>query len=496
MGPGVWSLPLVILALLLSSCATPGVGYGVAASPGTTSAGVGMRVGGGGVSVSPSMQVTSNTDPVTNSTIAGATIGALGGPIGLALGAILGYAHGVGERERLERETRSEMDRQQQINQELERQIETRQGRSRNGAGAERGLLVLADHQTATPASHGNPSAGEGLILLADHLAPKKAKEPPQTSKAKVARGGPQAAEKKRPAPAPPRTLSPIEKEERTQRMLEEEISRERERRQQILAQLHGPSAPQENLRAAPPPPPPIDPEGFRSIFEGGRLVRKERDVNGDGKADVLRYYDEGGRLARQEEDSRLTGRIDTWSFYENERLVRKESDTTGDGRPDLWAFYDEGGKLIRTEADSNQDGHRELVSLYAQGEMVEEQHFSRGLDTPRRIISYAKGQPIRKAEDTDGDGRMDRVTEYDAKGRIAKSSQDPGSRGVMTLFAYYQPETGRLLREEEDLNGDGRIDVVSYYEKGRLIRREFFDLPEIASLKSSAVVLEMQEVR
>jgi antitoxin component YwqK of YwqJK toxin-antitoxin module len=456
------------------------------------------------------MRVTSNADPVMNSTVAGAAIGAMGGPIGLGIGAILGYVHGVGERERLQQEARSEMDRQQGINQELERQIETKKGLPRNGSGTERGLIVLADHLSSSLASpegsrtSEDSSAGEGLILLADHLAPKKAEGPQQTSQSKIA-GGPQAMEKKRPtskdkraAPASTersRTSGKVEAEGRDQKMLEEEILRERERRQKILAQLNSPSPSQEKLRAATPPPE-IDPEGFRSIYEQGRLVRKERDVNGDGKADLLRYFDEMGRFVRQEEDSRLTGRIDAWSFYENGRLLRKESDTNGDGRVDLWAFYDDKGELIRTEADQNQDGHRELVSLYVHGEMVEEQHFRRGLDTPRMIITYVKGQPTRKAEDTDGDRRMDRVTEYDAKGRTTKISQDPGKREFPTLFAYYQPETGKLLREEEDLNGDGRIDVVSYFERGRLIRREFFDLPEIASLKPPLALPKMPSAK
>ena len=35
------------------------------------------------------------------------------------------------------------------------------------------------------------------------------------------------------------------------------------------------------------------------------------------------------------------------------------------------------------------------------------------------------------------------------------------------------------MLREEEDLNGDKTVDVISYFEKGRLVRREFFELPE-----------------
>ncbi|MGH7478469.1 MAG: FG-GAP repeat domain-containing protein, partial [Candidatus Methylomirabilales bacterium] len=208
-----------------------------------------------------------------------------------------------------------------------------------------------------------------------------------------------------------------------------------------------------------------------------------ERDVNGDGKPDILRYYNGTGRLTRQEEDSRLTGRVDTWTFYEDGRPVRKESDTNGDGKVDFWAFYDSSGDVVRTEADTDHDGHRDRVTLYAKGEVTQEQHYSPGLDPARAIITYAGGQPPRKEEDTDGDGRMDRLTEYDGSGRVTKVSRNPVKAGSYALVAHYQPKTGEILREEEDLNGDGRIDIISYYQQGRLIRREFFDLPEVAAL-------------
>ncbi|MGH7422892.1 MAG: hypothetical protein ACREJ1_04350, partial [Candidatus Methylomirabilales bacterium] len=208
-----------------------------------------------------------------------------------------------------------------------------------------------------------------------------------------------------------------------------------------------------------------------------------ERDVNGDGKPDILRYYNGTGRLTRQEEDSRLTGRVDTWTFYEDGRPVRKESDTNGDGKVDFWAFYDSSGDVVRTEADTDHDGHRDRVTLYAKGEVTQEQHYSPGLDPARAIITYAGGQPPRKEEDTDGDGRMDRLTEYDGSGRVTKVSRNPVKAGSYGLVAHYQPKTGEILGEEEDLNGDGRIDIISYYQQGRLIRREFFDLPEVAAL-------------
>ncbi|MFQ5882418.1 MAG: FG-GAP repeat domain-containing protein [Candidatus Methylomirabilales bacterium] len=450
--------------------------------------GVGVSGGSGGFGVSSGVQLSSRQDPVMNSAMMGAALGSLGGPIGLGVGAILGYLHGLNERERMEKQTQSEMMRQVQIDNELERQIEAkRQGSSQNGPGPGSGLILLEDHLAAephpgpTPPSVAPPSSGEGLILLTDHLAPPK----PQGS-------SPPAA-KNQGAPLTGRMQAQIEeegfkKDEEALGALEEEIAAARERKRKLLAQLKGTPAARDPAgiagSPAPKPLPAIDPEGFRPIYEGGRLVRKERDVNGDGKPDIFRHYDATGRLLRQEEDSRLTGRLDTWTFYEDGQPVRKESDTDGDGKADLWAFFDGAGDLARTEADTDQDGHRDRTILYAGEEMVEEQRFSPGLDPPRVVVTYAKGEPARKEEDTDGDGRMDRLTEYDGSGHVTKMSRDPSGRGTFTLFAYYQPETGEVVREEEDLDGDNRIDVISHYEKGRLVRREFFDLPEVASLK------------
>lgn len=447
--------------------------------------GVGVRAGSGGVGVSSGMRLSPGHDPVLNSAMMGAALGSLGGPIGLGVGAFLGYLHGLNERARLEKQAKSEQDRQAQIDKNLELQIAAkRKERARRGSSS--GVILLEDHlapgqeNASAPPPAAPSSGGEGLVFLTDHLAPPN---PPQA----VA-----PAQTPEPSPATTTEAQATEGEgseaAEARRALEEQIAAARERKRRLLGELKGaPAAPESGGSTGSPahePPPTIDPEGFRPVYEGGRLVRKERDVTGDKRPDIFRYFDETGRLIRQAEDSRLDGRLDTWTFYEDGHPVRKESDTNGDGKVDLWAFYDGTGDLARTEADTDHDEHRDRVILYAQGEMVEEQRYSPGLDPPRLIAIYANGQRSRKQEDTDGDGRMDRVTEYDGAGHVTKVSRDPSERGAFTLFVYYEPETGAVLREEEDLNGDSTIDVISHYEQGRLVRREFFDLPEVASLK------------
>ncbi|MBI5531641.1 MAG: hypothetical protein HY898_02925 [Deltaproteobacteria bacterium] len=61
---------------------------------------------------------------------------------------------------------------------------------------------------------------------------------------------------------------------------------------------------------------------------------KRQVDVNGDGKPDIVRYY-EAGQLVREEMDLDFDGRPDVRSFYEGGRLVRKEYDLDGDGKAD-----------------------------------------------------------------------------------------------------------------------------------------------------------------
>ena len=482
-GRFIWLSPMV--GLVISGCAT-GTG-GTAQTPphpGGPSAGVGLGVGSGGPTVSSGVRLSPGPDPVLSSTLTGAALGALGGPIGVGVGGVAGLLYGLHERERTEKQAQSEMTRQVKIEKEFERQIEAKRHTvAQHGTESGPGLILVEDHLAparegpSTTATTAPSASGQGLILVTDHLTPAA------TSTAAT----PAPAE--RPFPAARATEEERGNAVGSRQELDARIAAARERQQKLQEALRGtpPStgtttvagSPGHEARAT------VDPEGFRPVYEGGRLVRKERDVNGDGKPDILRYYDGTGRLTRQEEDSRLVGRLDTWTFYE-EGAVRKESDTDGDGKIDLWAVYDgreHQDHLMRTEADTDHDGHRDRVTLYAKGEMAEEQHYSPGLDPAQAIITYASGQPTRKEEDTDRDGRMDRLTEYDGSGRVTKVSRNPVKAGAYALVAYYQPKTAEILREEEDLNGDGGIDIVSYYQQGRLVRREFFDLPEVAAL-------------
>lgn len=111
------------------------------------------------------------------------------------------------------------------------------------------------------------------------------------------------------------------------------------------------------------------------------RLVRKEKDYNGDGKIDEWEYYADdgrtldhqafdmdfdgkvdvtlywqGGQVVRREYDMNFDGKIDVWAYYEKNKLVRKERDTNGDGKVDVWEYW-ENGELDRVGVDTDGDG-------------------------------------------------------------------------------------------------------------------------------------------
>jgi hypothetical protein len=75
----------------------------------------------------------------------------------------------------------------------------------------------------------------------------------------------------------------------------------------------------------------------YRVYYDGnGRVSREELDFNYDGRMDTFYYY-VGGVLQREEVDTDNNGRIDLWVYLlEGTFVQRYERDIDGDGKPDL----------------------------------------------------------------------------------------------------------------------------------------------------------------
>lgn len=116
------------------------------------------------------------------------------------------------------------------------------------------------------------------------------------------------------------------------------------------------------------------------------RVVRKEMDLNWDGKVDVSKVYDDREQVVREAMDLDFDGKVDQVNYFEKNVVVRKERDLSASGKPSLWLFYEK-GKLVRKERDTNSDGKVDYWE-YWEGEQVD-----------------------RVGEDLDGDGNVDKWT-------------------------------------------------------------------------------------
>jgi hypothetical protein len=98
-------------------------------------------------------------------------------------------------------------------------------------------------------------------------------------------------------------------------------------------------------------------------------LLRKERDLNVDGRIDTWERYDSDGAIARLVHDLDFDGRPDVTLFYEKGELVKKELAFGFDGVPRTSSHY-ENGKLVRKERDMNSDGKIDYWEYWENGEV------------------------------------------------------------------------------------------------------------------------------
>jgi len=127
------------------------------------------------------------------------------------------------------------------------------------------------------------------------------------------------------------------------------------------------------------------------------RRVRKEADLNGDGRVDIVYFFDADGQVTKETLDLDYDGKVDDTLYFEKGKKVRSEKDLDGDGRVDTWSYYDGEEKLVRKERDVKGTGKVDYWEYWENG----------AID--------------RIGEDLDGDGQVDRWT---------KGSEAPATAG------------------------------------------------------------------
>lgn len=108
--------------------------------------------------------------------------------------------------------------------------------------------------------------------------------------------------------------------------------------------------------------------------------------------------------------------------------------------------------------SDLNEDGRPEVCKYY------------RNIDDPQRP-GQNKSALIRQDLDLNWDGRVDIKRTFDAEGTVVREEWDADYDGKVDIVRTF--ENGVIVRSEHDQNNDGRMEIVRHYTDGKLERKE-----------------------
>lgn len=91
---------------------------------------------------------------------------------------------------------------------------------------------------------------------------------------------------------------------------------------------------------------------------ESGRERRREFDFDRDGRVDEIASL-RGGAVFLKERETNFDNQLDTWDYYESGRLVKRERDSDGDGVVDQWWTFNDptDARCAAVSFDRNYDG-------------------------------------------------------------------------------------------------------------------------------------------
>jgi hypothetical protein len=141
-----------------------------------------------------------------------------------------------------------------------------------------------------------------------------------------------------------------------------------------------------------------------------GKLRRQESDYDRDGRIDEIAMF-QGGVPVEKHSATTLHHQLDTWHFYDKGRLVRTERDSNGDAVVDQWWEY-KSAECPVIHSDVNNDGRPDpgasidycketgFVPPSREAKKTETPRF----DTPSETVTEVENSP-------DGSGEADSNT-------------------------------------------------------------------------------------
>jgi len=157
-----------------------------------------------------------------------------------------------------------------------------------------------------------------------------------------------------------------------------------------------------------------------------GDEIKKAFDLNGDNKPDAFEYYKRGTSPAGKPADA----------------LVRKAFDLNGDGKIDFIRWYDDKGQVTKESNDTDFDGKVDVVTDYENGRKNKEERAFDAKGHAREWVYFEKNQIVRKerarhaADKVDyweywENGVLDRIAfDNDGDGKVDLWEKNPATQG------------------------------------------------------------------
>ncbi|WP_320819069.1 DUF2007 domain-containing protein [Thalassolituus sp.] len=148
-------------------------------------------------------------------------------------------------------------------------------------------------------------------------------------------------------------------------------------------------------------------------------------DINGDGILDEHWKY-AGGRASESTIDRNLDGKIDIKTSFDYYGMAKRtDADNNFDGVFETMYLYDNGNVRI-SKSDTNNDGFYDLVEDYSDDVLQRITVMNAKAKTPAKVKYYSLGRLVRAEVDTNENGMLDTVYEYDALERVVATDSLP----------------------------------------------------------------------
>jgi antitoxin component YwqK of YwqJK toxin-antitoxin module len=238
-----------------------------------------------------------------------------------------------------------------------------------------------------------------------------------------------------------------------------------------------------------------LDPDGNLvqvSLFdENEQIYLMKKDTTQNRHFDI-QYHFTRGVLVSSTRDTNDNGRVNVWTWFENQLPTVQKQDEDEDGVMDKILIFDARGDLKQMSKDPFGKGQYKRIGFYEQGEIKRQEQDNNEDKIPDTITVFDRGLPLEQKKDTNFDGRFDVVTRF-SNGLMVSQEKDINFDGVPDYFALFD-EKGRLAKVREATGEKQQIDRIRYYTAGNLCRIEsdndengFFET--VSTLKNDKII-------